>query len=352
MEGAFDLAGNPSSVHGFGREARAAIEAARAEVATLVHARADEVIFTSGGSEANNLAVLGAPAASLIVSSLEHDSVLAPSRARALARFEIGALPGGQINLEALEKALVEARPPALLSVMLANNETGVVQPLAEAVALARRFGALVHCDAVQAAGKIAIECANLDVDYLSLSAHKLGGPKGVGALVKRNGAGLEPLIRGGGQERSLRAGTENVGGIVGFGAAAVEAAAELERFAGLAKIRDAMEAELEGAAPDLVIFGKGAPRLPNTSCFALLGLAADTQVMALDLAGIAVSSGAACSSGKVRSSHVLAAMGVAPELAGSAIRVSFGWNSEPDDAARLIQAWRALVRRRARSAA
>ncbi len=230
---------------------------------------------------------------------------------------------------------------------MLANNETGVLQPLPQVVDLAHEHGALVHTDAVQAAGKVPLPGPALGADLLSLSAHKLGGPQGVGALVLRPGLELSALLRGGGQERRRRAGTENVAGIAGFGAAAAAAAAagEAERLAGL---RDALEARVLALAPRAAIFGAAAPRLPNTSCLTMPGVAAETQVMALDLAGVAVSAGAACSSGKVAPSQVLRAMGVDAAAAATAIRVSLGWASEAGDVERFVAAWAELYTRSA----
>ncbi len=329
--------GNASSVHGFGRRARRRVEDAREQVAALAGARPEQVVFTGGGTEANNLALRGLDARGVIVSAGEHDSVLR-------ARPEATRLPlrrDGAVSLAKLASLLAATSAPALVSVQLANNETGVIQPVAAVAALAREFGAWVHCDAVQAAGKIPLDLVALDVDLLSLSAHKLGGPQGVGALLLREGLELQALLRGGGQERGRRAGTENVAAIAGFGAAAVDARAGLAELAGW---RDAFEAELRALAPAVEIFGAAAPRLPNTTCFALPGLAAETQIMALDLAGVAVSSGSACSSGKVAPSHVLAAMGVAPEAAQAALRLSTGWASAQGDYARFLAAWRPLA--------
>jgi cysteine desulfurase len=337
--------GNASSVHGFGRLARGRVETAREQVAALVGARPEQVVFTSGGTEANNLALAGVDRPRLLVSAGEHDSVL-----QAAPRAEHIALDSdGRVDLGALSRLLAADRRPALVSVMLANNETGVLQSLAEVVALARAQGALVHSDAVQATGKIPVDMTALGVDLVSLSAHKLGGPQGVGALVIAEGVALEPLIRGGGQERTRRGGTENLAGIAGFGAAA--AATDLEGAARLSALRDRLEKGLCDLAPELRVFGAGAPRLANTSCFAVPGLAGETQVMALDLAGVAVSAGSACSSGRVRASHVLRAMGASEEEAASAIRVSLGWRSEAGDVERFLEAWRALYRRCAGSA-
>ena len=338
--------GNPSSVHARGRTARAAVEAARAEVAALAGAAPEEVVFTSGGTEANALALGGVRAAAVITSAIEHDSVLAA----APDALRVPVDGDGVVDLGALDALLARAPAPALVSVMMANNETGVVQPVAEVVSIARRHGALVHCDAVQAAGRLAIDVAGLGLDLASLSAHKIGGPAGVGALVVRDGVALAPLFAGGGQERRRRAGTENLAGIAGFGVAARLALEDLATTARRAGLRDRFEAEVAALAPEAPVYGRGAPRLANTSCIGMPGVAAETQVMALDLDGVAVSAGAACSSGKVTRSHVLGAMGVAPAPAGEAIRVSLGWHSGEDDVRRLTEAWRRLyLRTRAR---
>ncbi|MEX2628983.1 MAG: cysteine desulfurase family protein [Tistlia sp.] len=320
--------GNASSLHRFGREARAAVEGARGEVAALVGAAPEEVHFTAGGTEADNWALTGFGARRLLVSAGEHEAVLeaAPQAER------IPLTGGGLVDLAALERLLAASDAPALVSVQAANNETGALQPLPEVAALARRHGALLHSDAVQAAGKTPLDRAALGLDLVSLSAHKLGGPQGVGALVVRAGLELAPLLRGGGQERRRRAGTENVAGIVGFGLAARLAAAELADMAARAAWRDAFEAGLRARFPEAVVFAAAAPRLPNTSCFALPGRSAETLLIALDLAGVALSSGSACSSGKIAPSHVLAAMGVPETLARSALRLSFGWASRRED--------------------
>jgi cysteine desulfurase len=343
MTRAFALCGNPSSVHQFGRTARRQVEEARERVAALVHARPEQVIFTSGGTEANNLALAGTGRDRLVLSAIEHDSVL-----RTAPEAEI--LPVGTdgiVDLPALAERLARDPRPALASVMLANNETGVVQPIAEAAGIARAHGALLHCDAVQAAGKIPVDITALGVDLLSLSAHKLGGPQGIGALVVGDDLALRPLLRGGGQERSRRAGTENVAAIVGFGVAVEEAGAELSAQGRITRLRERLERRV-GEAAAVRIFGLRSPRLPNTSCFAWTAVASETQVMALDLAGIAVSAGSACSSGKVRASHVLRAMGATEQEAGSAIRVSLGWQSTEADIDRFIDAWSRLAAQRA----
>jgi cysteine desulfurase len=356
VTGALALPGNPSSVHGEGRAARAIVEAARAEVAALVGAHPAQVTFTGSGSEANNLALLGPRPARLVVSAIEHASVLRPAAERPGAFALIPVTRDGIIDLAALEDILSVSASggPTLVSVMLANNETGVIQPVADVVALARRAGALVHVDAVQALGRLAVDFNALGCDMMSLSAHKIGGPKGIGALVRRDGLSLAPLVAGGGQERSLRAGTENVPGIAGFGAAARAAGEELAQgreMARLGRLRDRIEAAVRRAGQDAVIVGAGAPRLPNTTCIALPGLKAETQVMAFDLAGIAVSAGSACSSGKVEPSHVLAAMDLGPEVTGSAVRVSLGFGSTDADADAFIEAWLTLRGRTAGAA-
>jgi cysteine desulfurase len=336
-------AGNPSSVHRFGRLARRAVEEAREAVARAVGAAPAEILFVSGGSEANNLALKGSGAARVLASAIEHDSVLAAAPGE-----RIPAGREGLVDLAALARMLAADPRPALVSVMLANNETGAIQPIADVVRVARAHGARVHCDAVQALGRIALDLHALGVDFASLSAHKLGGPMGVGALYVRDGVALSAQIVGGGQERGLRAGTPNLPGIVGFGVVARQAYDDLEDMTRIRPLRDRLEAGIKRLQPSVRIFAEDAERLPNTSCFALAGLEAETQVIALDLAGIAVSAGAACSSGRVQSSHVLRAMGADVDLAGSAIRVSLGWQSEERDIDEFLTAWGALLARHA----
>jgi cysteine desulfurase len=359
MSRALDVGGNPSSVHGRGRAARAIVEDAREQVASLVGARTQDVVFTSGGTEANSLAlwaVVGAAAEAgeritrLFVSAIEHDSILANAAAiaerSAGVRLTIVPVTGdGVVDLDALRAATREGKGRALIAVMAANNETGVIQPLHAVSAVAKEHGALLLVDAVQAAGKTDMDFSA--ADYLSLSAHKLGGPQGVGALVVKQSAPFAAQMLGGGQERGLRAGTENVPGIAGFGSAAC-AAPDTS-----GALRDAFECELRGIARDAAVFGQDAPRLANTSNFALPGVTAETALMALDLDGVMVSSGAACSSGKVKPSHVLKAMGVSDDLARSTLRVSFGWNSIQADVDAAIASLAKLVQRvRAREAA
>ncbi|MDF2095992.1 cysteine desulfurase family protein [Aquibaculum arenosum] len=336
--------GNPSSIHAEGRAARAVMERARAAVAGLIAARPSEILFTSGGSEANNLALRGSGRSAILLSAGEHASVLEAVEGAQLIPLD----SDGRVDCAALADMLSAEARPALVSVQLANNETGVIQPIERVVEVARAAGALVHCDAIQAAGKRPLNVGALDVDLLSLSAHKLGGPAGVGALWLRGGLDLSPMLRGGGQERRRRAGTENLPGIAGFGAAAQAAADDLERMAGLAAWRDDLEAALLAAEPEARVFGRNVQRLPSTSCLASPRLSAELQLMALDLEGFAVSSGSACSSGKVGPSHVLAAMGVPERLAQNALRISFGWASEETELHAFAAAWIALHRRRA----
>ena len=348
---ALTMTGNPSSVHQFGRDARNAVESARDQVATMIGARPEEVVFTAGGTEANNMALNGAGRKRLIISAIEHPSVLRAAEAIAGSNSarnerELFVLPvdsEGVVSLDALDQALGTNADDAMVSVMLANNETGVIQPVAEITSVAQRRGALVHCDAVQAPGRIAFDVASLGVDMLSLSAHKFGGPKGVGALFVRGALDLQPLIIGGGQERGRRPGTENVAGIVGFGVAAELAVDDLQRAPHLSAMRDRAEHNLSDIDPKVKIFGAGAERLPNTSCLSMPGVQSELQVMGLDLAGVAVSAGSACSSGKVEPSHVLRALGLPDAETGCAIRISFGWASRDEEVDKLVRAWRAF---------
>jgi cysteine desulfurase len=342
MLAAQDVAGNPSSVHAEGRHARAIIEAAREQVALLVNAKPSEVIFTSGATEANNW-VLAASWNAIAFAGIEHDSVTAPIAASSAKRIDLSVATNGVADLDGIREALAasaEASERTLLTLMMANNETGVIQPVAQAAALAREHGVMVHTDAVQAPGRIPVDFAAMGVDTLSVSAHKLGGPRGVGALVLRDGVELPALIKGGGQERRRRGGTENVSGIAGFGAAAAVAANEKDAARRIAKLRDRLENGVKRATPGAVIIGSDAPRLINTAYIAVPGKLAETLIIKLDLEGIAVSAGAACSSGKVGSSHVLKAMNLGPEITGSAVRVSLGPQTQDDDIAAFLAAW------------
>lgn len=346
---AFDLgATNPSSVHGSGRAARKMVEQARAQVGGAIGSRAQDIIFTSGGTEADSLAVHGVVAAldgncTLLVSAIEHEAIT-KAAGHAGARVQtVYVTSDGTADLDDLRARMANWDTGTLgapvLCLMMANNETGVIQPVSEAAAIVREAGGLTICDGVQGLGKVPVSVAMLGVDYLSLSAHKIGGPQGAGALWHRAGAPLKAVQYGGGQERSLRSGTENVAGIAGFGAAAEAAVRDLDGYAGLATHRDALEARLKREA-GVQVMGESALRLAGVSNFALPGFAAETQVMALDLAGVQVSAGSACSSGKVKRSLVLLAMGESDEVAGSAIRASFGWDSEAADFEAVGDAW------------
>ena len=334
---AMDGAGNASSVHAEGRQARHRIETARRQVAALTGALPEQVVFTSGGTEAAALAlapVVRPGAASLdrlLIGASEHAAVLHGHRFGPDAVDTVPVDADGRIRLDRLE-ALLRSGGPAVLAVQAANNETGVLQPVREAADLVHAAGGILVCDAVQAAGRIACTAQALGADVVLLSAHKLGGLQGAGAVVTI-GQDLkpEPLWRGGGQERGNRGGTENVPAIAAFGAVA-ELSASFPDAGRLAGLRDRFEAELARLRPDVVLFGRGGPRLPNTSAFAVPGIAAERLMIALDLGGIAVSSGSACSSGKVGRSHVLEAMGVGPDLRSGAIRVSLGWRSTESD--------------------
>jgi cysteine desulfurase len=342
MSVALSQPGNASSVHRYGRLVRRTIDDAREAVARLVGTCAGNVVFTSGGTEANNLALRGLGARTM-VSAVEHESVLS-------AREDASLIPvdrNGRVDLDQLKILLTDSEPQTLVSVMFANNETGVIQPVSEVAALAHEYGALVHCDAIQAAGKLPVDMDALGVDMLTLSAHKLGGPQGVGALILRAGLDPEPLLRGGGQERRRRAGTENVPGIAGFGAAAIAALDTGRANGDIASLRDAMEQRLFDIAPDAVIHGGDVARLANTSCIGLSGVTGEMQVMTLDLAGVAVSAGSACSSGKVTPSHVLQAMGQDSDSAKCAIRVSLGRTTTPAEIDRFVDVWAEMARRR-----
>lgn len=351
MAAAWDLSGNPSSVHTEGRASRRLVEDARAAVAGAVSADARNVVFTSGGTEANSLALTpglrrnsGLPINRLVVAAIEHASVLTGGRFPREAIETLRAGKSGVVDLDHLREILADG-PPALVSVMSANNETGALQPVADVADIVQAAGGLLHVDAIQSLGKISFLINALKADLISLSAHKIGGPKGVGALVLSEGlTGLESLIRGGGQEQGRRAGTENVPGIVGFGAAAKAAitsfADDMNRVENLRKRLETGLRQTRG----VFVFSENVPRLPNTTLFTVPGLKAETAVIGFDLEGIAVSSGSACSSGKVQPSHVLEAMGFGPELAKGAVRLSLGWSTTEADIDRCLEAWRKLA--------
>jgi cysteine desulfurase len=351
MAAAWDILGNPSSVHAEGRQARRLVEEARGRIAGALAAQPRDVVFTSGGTEANALALTpglrrgsGLPVERLAISAIEHTSVLAGGRFSASAISAVGVTRSGLLDLDRL-RATLDGGPPTLVSVMLANNETGALQPVKEAGEIVHAAGGLLHVDAIQAFGKIPFDINKIKADIVTLSAHKVGGPKGAGALVLSEGiSGPEPLLRGGGQERGHRAGTENVAGIAGFGAAVKAAMGALDGdVTRLEILRNRLESGLR-QTPGVIVFSDEAPRLPNTTLFTVPGLKAETAVIGFDLAGIAVSSGSACSSGKVQPSHVLKAMGFGPELAQGAVRLSLGWSTSGADIDRCLEAWRKLA--------
>jgi len=349
---AMEEGANPSSVHRAGRRARAMVERAREEVAALVHAEPERVVFTSGGSEANALAILGGASAGLfrrlIVFALEHDSVRVTARQAAerhsLDFAEIGAAAGGTIDISELETVLAASRERALVAVMAANNETGVVQPLDRVRAIASNAGALLHVDAVQIAGRLPFDARGFE--FVTLSAHKLGGVQGAGALTLGRGIEIEALWGGGAQEKRRRPGTEPVAAIAAFGTAARACAGEIARADEHTSWRDKMEARLIEEVPGLMVFGREATRLPQTTCLGVPGLSAETQVVALDLDGIAVSAGAACSSGKATPSHVLLAMGLGETAARCAIRASFGWATRAEELDEFAAIWARQIAR------
>jgi cysteine desulfurase len=333
---ALDVVGNPSSVHAAGRAARRLLEESREALASRFGARPENLVFTSGGTEADALAIHGLGAGRrIIVCAIEHDAVRSAAPGAAILPVD----SNGVADIDALGELLAD-QAPTLVCLMLANNETGAIQPVVAAAALCRRYGALLHVDAVQAAGRMEVGLAALGAHSMAISSHKLGGPLGAGAwLLAPDVTSIAPLIAGGGQERGRRGGTPALPAIAGF-AAAASVAAETAHLAGL---RDAIEAA--ALAEGTVICGAGAPRLANTTCIALPDVRADAQVIALDLEGIAVSAGSACSSGKVTASHVLAAMGLGG-LAGQAIRVSLPWNADQDDVSAFADAYRRMAAR------
>ncbi|HHK75215.1 MAG TPA: cysteine desulfurase [Rhizobiales bacterium] len=351
---ALDEGGNASSVHAQGRAARQIIETARRQVSRLVNAAPADVIFTSCGTESNNQVISSAVARGtqhILISAVEHPAVSQAARASG-ANLEILEVDSNgrlapQTLSRALEKISAKTAPaPVLVSIMLANNETGVLQPIAELAQIAHEHGALFHTDAVQGAGKLALDMPALGVDFLSLSAHKIGGPQGSGALIIRPSVAVEPFILGGGQERARRAGTENLSGIAGFGAAAQAALEELEDMSRIKGLRDLLEDQIQAFDSSSLVLGKEAERLDNTCFFATAGVKAETLVIALDLEGIAISAGSACSSGKASTSFVPLAMGFDEDLASSMVRVSFGWQNTRDDITGFMDGYGAAVKR------
>lgn len=344
--------GNPSSVHALGRAARAALEQAREQVAALAGAHPSQVIFTSGGTEANNAALKGVaarlPASYLAVSAVEHASVQQPVAALVRSGWTATTIPvtdQGEVTAQAVSAALRDGT--RLVSVMWANNETGVVNDIGAIAQVVHAAGAVLHTDAVQALGKLPVDFAGSGAHLMSMSAHKLYGPKGVGALLVDKAVDLEPLLHGGGQERGRRGGTENLAGIVGFGRAAELAQAELAaRSTRMSVLRQRLEQGLQAQVPQAVVFAAGALRLPNTVFLALPGIEGETLLLELDRQGLALSSGAACGSGYSEPSHVLQAMGVTADLARCAVRVSLGAGNTEHDVDTLIAALRTQAAR------
>ena len=357
MLAALGEVGNASSIHAEGRAARQRVEAARAAVAALCGATPRQVVFTSGGTEANDTVLtaewsFGASAYradALVISAIEHASVLSGGRFPAEAVRRVPVDGDGVIRLDSFRRTiemLAESGLRPLVSVMLANNETGVIQPVAEIARIAHEAGAIVHTDAVQAAGRIPVDVKALGVDVLTLSAHKIGGPQGVGAIVlAHDDIVFAPLLVGGGQEKRRRAGTENVAAIAGFGAAARAAMADAARWETWRGWRDGLADTISLSGVSATVFGADVPRVPQTLCVGVTGVPAETLVIALDLEGVAVSSGSACSSGKVAPSHVLEAMGVPAESARTAIRLSLGWQTEDRSLDLFANRWRSVLK-------
>ncbi len=333
--------GNPSSVHAYGRNAKARLEGARAAITRAVNCRPQMVIFTSGGTEANNMAVFSCHRNRLITTSAEHDSLRSVSE-----RFEgtvdvIGVDQDGLVDVVALKKALDTGGENTIVSILYANNETGVLQDVRVISEIVHDAGALLHIDAIQAFGKVPLDFLDMGVDMMSISSHKIGGPQGVGALIAREKLPVKSFILGGGQEHGRRGGTENIAGVAGFGLAASMVPESLEKMKTLRIWRDEIESDLKTHAPDVMFLGQGADRLPNVSTIHMPGVMSETQVMNFDLAGICVSAGSACSSGKVKASHVGLAMTGDENIASSTIRMSLGWGSEHSDVEAFLTAWK-----------
>ena len=330
---------NASSVHSYGRKAKQILEESRTVIANYISAWADEVIFTSGGTEANNMALSGISGRKLMVAATEHSSVIAIAKATDGAII-LPVSQDGLLDMKALEKALIEHEGKALVSVMLVNNETGLIQPIKDIAKLVHVHGGLIHCDAVQALGKLQFDFTTLGVDMLTLGAHKVGGSVGAGALIVKNDVQLKPLILGGGQEKRRRAGTENIAAIAGF-AALIDNLPDLSH---LMELREFMEREVLAISPNSQLIAKGAGRVANTLSIITEGISSELQLMHLDLAGISVSAGSACSSGRIEPSHVLQAMGYTKEEAGTAIRISMGWGTTKMEVKAFLTSWKQLV--------
>lgn len=341
--------GNASSVHADGRAARKWIEDARTEIAALTGSAPRQIIFNSGATEGNNTILRAYAGSRILVGAGEHASVYETGAALGAAKIPLKA--DGTTDLDALADLCKSGPAPALISIMMVNNETGIINPVREAARIAHEHSAAFHVDAVQAAGKIPLSVADIDADFMTISAHKFGGPQGVGALITSDGSKtcfpIPVLLTGGGQERSCRAGTENVAGIAGFGIAAGRAHRTLGEYASRhGALQQYLEEELRRSSPRVTIYGTSAPRIANTTCFSVKGASAETMLMNLDLAGVSLSSGSACSSGKVKASHVLIAMGVTEDDARGALRVSTGWNTTQNDIEKLLDIWHSMVKR------
>jgi len=343
-----DVACNPSSVHSLGRGAKSIVEASRNSILAALHTSSDKynLVFTSSGTEANNLFIHNFTNSHLFVSSIEHDSIMQPALSnKKIIKIRVDS--HGLLDLDHLEAALAQAGTGnKIVSVIFANNETGVIQNMKEIARIAHRYNALLHSDAVQAFGKIDIDLTNLDIDLITVSSHKCGGPLGVAALLYKKNLTLHSQIMGGGQERGLRSGTENIAAIAGMGKVADLITAINDQYTNVRKLRDLFESKILLIAPEVKIFAKSVKRLPNTSCFTMPRVANDAQLIHFDLSGFAVSAGAACSSGKVKTSSVLLAMGVGDDIANTAIRVSLGINNTADEVNNFITVWQSLYKR------
>jgi cysteine desulfurase len=337
---------NPSSVHGAGRHAKKLLEDARAQIAQHLSLFPNEVIFTASGTEANNMVLNGFAGRKIFISATEHASIYKAAGNAVKIPVDMQ----GVLDLVALDRLLVEHKDPALVSVILANNETGVIQPIEEIAKIVHAHNGLLHTDAVQAVGKMPLDFGKMGVDMMSISAHKCGGPVGVGALIMKSTLAIKPLLAGGGQELGRRAGTENIPAIVGF-AESIERSFNND-WQQIELLRNLVENGLQQLVPDIVVFGQKSNRLCNTSSIAMPGVSNEVQLMHFDLAGIAVSAGSACSSGRVEPSHVLAAMGVSTEQASTVIRASLGWASSEVDVKAFVNAWKSLYEKRVLSAA
>ncbi|MBL4617373.1 MAG: cysteine desulfurase [Robiginitomaculum sp.] len=344
MNNAYEQVGNPSSVHGFGRIAKQALEKARQQVAQAIKSSPDDLVFTSGGTESNNLAIKNAVdvlgVRKILLSPCEHPSNLIAAEQSGADIIYLPMLADGLIDITLFEQVVLQQKEPFMAVVMLANNETGIIQPLRRIADIVHENDGFLHVDAAQAFGKIPVSFGQISADTMTLAAHKVGGPIGVGALVVRCGLSLRGQMLGGGQESGRRGGTSNVPAITGFAVAANEAVSELAEFAALYGKIDTLAEMMRKFSPDLVVFGEDVDCLPNTLCCAATGFSSQTQVMALDLSGFAISAGSACSSGKVKSSHVLKAMNVPDNLAKCAVRISIGRDITDQQLKLFANAW------------